>query len=408
MRRFFIVVIISCCWLLSSCGGGSTSSAPTPSNPAPAIQSLSPVSAAAGTGAFTLTVNGSGFVSGSAITWNGSPKATNYQSATQLSAAITATDLATEGSAIVAVVNPSPGGGQASSNFTVSPPAVPVVTNVTPDSVGVGSAGATLTVTGNNFIRSSTVQWSGSPRPTTYVDNTKLTATTTSSDVATGAYVPVTVSTPGTGASAAATVTVLYPLPTTTSIQPPTVTMGSAAFTVTVTGTNFFAGALVYWNNASRVTQYISSTQLTASILASDVVSAGTASVTVQNPSPSAGISNVVAFNIGSSVPQITQITPGSGYAGDTTLTLDIQGAGFLPTSSVQIGNLDMTKLQFSLNHVSSTELQISNFGSLPVGDIPVTVTNPAPGGGTSAPFTFHSLAFAAGVQSILVSIDPA
>jgi len=83
----------------------------TPPVPAPTITSLNPSSAAVGGPAFTLTVNGADFVSGSVVRWNGSNRATTYVNTTRLTASITAADIATAGSASVTVFNPAPGGG---------------------------------------------------------------------------------------------------------------------------------------------------------------------------------------------------------------------------------------------------------------------------------------------------------
>ena len=81
--------------------GGGTSNAQTftINNPAPTATSLSPTSATAGGAAFTLTVNGTGFVSTSVVKFNGAAKTTTFVNATQLTAAITAADIATAGTA---------------------------------------------------------------------------------------------------------------------------------------------------------------------------------------------------------------------------------------------------------------------------------------------------------------------
>ena len=68
------------------------------------------------------------------------------------------------------------------------------------------------------------------------------------------------------------------------SISPASAYPGGAAFTLTVTGTNFGEDSEVRWNGEDRPTTYVSSTQLTASILANDIATAGTAKVTVYNP----------------------------------------------------------------------------------------------------------------------------
>ncbi len=99
----------------------SFSTQSTPSNPLPVAQTLSPGSATAGGGDFTLTVNGRDFVSGAAVRWNGAPRPTTYVSSTQLTAAIAAADIATAGTASVTVFNPEPGGGASDAlSFTIS------------------------------------------------------------------------------------------------------------------------------------------------------------------------------------------------------------------------------------------------------------------------------------------------
>jgi hypothetical protein len=82
------------------------------SNPVPFVnQPLVPTTVAPGSPAFTLTVNGTGFVAGSVVNWNGSPRVSTFVSSSRLMAAITAADVAVAGTATVAVNSPSPGGG---------------------------------------------------------------------------------------------------------------------------------------------------------------------------------------------------------------------------------------------------------------------------------------------------------
>jgi hypothetical protein len=74
-------------------------------------QPLNPTAAAPGGAAFTLTVSGTGFATGAVINWNGSARTTTVVSAQQLTATISATDIATAKTAVVTVTNPAPGGG---------------------------------------------------------------------------------------------------------------------------------------------------------------------------------------------------------------------------------------------------------------------------------------------------------
>ena len=124
---------------------GLTSSAGT----GPTLASLSPSSASAGGPAFTLTLNGNNFVSGSVARWNGAARTTTFVSATQLTAAIPATDVATAGNAQVTVMNP--GGGTSNalaftiSAFTVSPTLI--------------AAGGTVTATWGGLATPTAADW---------------------------------------------------------------------------------------------------------------------------------------------------------------------------------------------------------------------------------------------------------
>ncbi len=89
--------------------------------PAPTITNLAPASILNGSPAFTLTVNGTGFFAQSKVRWNGAERATTFVSATQLTAAISAADVALAGSAEVTVATPAPGGGTSNAvNFAIT------------------------------------------------------------------------------------------------------------------------------------------------------------------------------------------------------------------------------------------------------------------------------------------------
>lgn len=81
------------------------------SNPAPTLTGLNPTADYAGDSGFTITVTGAGFAVNSTVQWNGSPRATTFVSATQLTAQILGADIATAGAAEVTVATSAPGGG---------------------------------------------------------------------------------------------------------------------------------------------------------------------------------------------------------------------------------------------------------------------------------------------------------
>src|SRR5205823_2862918 len=80
------------------------------SSPNPHLTSLDPTRVWPGSAAFTLTVNGAGFVEESTIRWNDTPLATTYVFGTQLTAQVPAANVATEGTAAITVVNPPANG----------------------------------------------------------------------------------------------------------------------------------------------------------------------------------------------------------------------------------------------------------------------------------------------------------
>ena len=73
--------------------------------PTPSLSTLSPNFAFAGGTLFTLTANGSNFLSSAVVRWNGSDRTTAFVSAVQLTAQIPATDIAAAGTPSVTVRN---------------------------------------------------------------------------------------------------------------------------------------------------------------------------------------------------------------------------------------------------------------------------------------------------------------
>jgi len=98
--------------------------------------------------------------------------------------------------------------------------------------------------------------------------------------------------------SATASNTVNNLVPVLGGISPAGATAGGPAATLTVNGGNFVSSSIVDWNGAARATTFVSPTQLTATILATDIAATGMASVTVVNPAPGGGTSAAATFNI--------------------------------------------------------------------------------------------------------------
>jgi hypothetical protein len=106
---------------------------------------------------------------------------------------------------------------------------------------------------------------------------------------------------------------------------------GGPGFTLTLNGAGFGAGSVVNWNGSPRATTFVRSSQLTAAILASDIATASTASVTVVNPRPGGGPSNAQFFSIVVAAPEGKSVfLPVVTYTAGVTYTAvaDVNGDG--------------------------------------------------------------------------------
>jgi hypothetical protein len=284
-------------------GGASTSAEFTVFNPSPTISSISPSSAVAGGAGFTLTVNGSNFVTGSVVNFNGAVRPSTYISSTQLSIAILAGDITNQGTIDITVTNPAngvAGGGTAGpATLTVLPASVqPTVSALSPASATAGGPGFTLTITGSGFAPASQVSFNLNNVSTTYISTTQLQAAIPASAIALAGDPVVIVTNPGLGISLLATFVVNNPPPGAGTVSPPSLPAGNAALTLNVTGTNFTQGSTVLVNGSSRITTYVSSTLLQATLLPSDLSQGGTLSITVSTPPPGGGTTPAISFQV--------------------------------------------------------------------------------------------------------------
>jgi hypothetical protein len=400
IRATLFLLVFGPLTYLLGCSGSSNPTPSTPAAAAPAIVSVSPTSVTAGGAAFTLTVTGSGFVSGSAVQWNGSARTTTFASATQISAAILASDVATAGTGLVVVANPD-GQKSAAASFTVSAPVQPMLTSLSPSTVTAGGAAFTLTVNGTGFISGATVAWAGSARTTTFVSSTQLTAAISASDLANPGTVSVDVAQGSVRSTNQLAFTVAAVVPTITSLSSTTIVAGSAGFNLTVNGTGFTNAASVTFNGSAKTTTFVSATQLTAAITAGDLSTALNATVDVMQGGVHAA--NTLTFAITVAPPVITSLSPTGVLAGSADTTLSVNGTGFFADSVVKWNGTALTT-----SYKSSTLLQatVPAASLISATTVPVTVANAVSEGGVSNAVTFTVSAPISGKVVQLISAD--
>ena len=235
--------------------GSTTSSSGTPvnlvvNNPSPTIASVSPSIELVNSSSPVITVNGTGFVSTTVIDINGSARSTTYTSATQVSATLTTADLSTAGALSTTAVNPAPGGGTSTAvSVAVNNPSIGAI-QLNPGLLIVGTTTpTTITVTGNTFVPGAVIQVNGTARATTYVNATTVTFVATVADQATQAmlYVTATNPSPGGGTSPISDLNVSPPTatPVISSVSPNAFYAGSAATTISITGTGLTSNSIV-------------------------------------------------------------------------------------------------------------------------------------------------------------------
>jgi hypothetical protein len=281
----------------------------------------------------------------------------------------------------------------------------PTIENLDPGTLLQWSDSLTMTVTGARFVNGAVVRLNGSPRLTTYVSPSQVTAVIPAAQMQTAGTLQVTVfnPAPGGGESGALPLAVNHRVPDIQLLQPAGVQAGSEAFTLTVMGAGFSQASVVRWNGADRATTFVNPGQVTAQIPATDLTAAGTPQVTVFNPAPGGGTSVARVFTVATRpnpVPSITALTPNVIIA-ETGATFTVTGANFMAGSQVRVGGFAPTT-----TFVSATEVSFSlDGGNVPnAGFAQVLVTNPAPGGGPSNAFQLR----VDNPAPVLTSLSPA
>jgi len=284
----------------------------------------------------------------------------------------------------------------------VIPSIATTVTAVSPAVKAVGSSAFTMIVGGQNFSAGATLALpSGMVTPTPGFGPTSLTASVPAGLMTTPGAGFVKVFNPGATASTDCTSTATFTVtqPTVNGVSPISAVYAGTPIQLTITGTHLQDG-LADPILILRGTGSISSTTLVGLLVAqmSDTSMKATFSLTAPTVAPT-GVYDVVvtygasglvtkagAFTINNPLPTVTTISPATVYARSAQpLVLTVNGSGFVPGaggSAIKIG----ARLTTNTSFISSTQIAVA----LTAADIaaaaaaPITVVNPAPGGGTS------------------------
>jgi Tol biopolymer transport system component len=285
------------------------------------------------------------------------------------------------------------GCGGGSSAPVLPPPPAPSIASISPTSATIAAPDVALTVTGSNFASGDVVVWNLSGNSanltTTFISGTKLTAVISIALLASAGNAQISVVAPS-RASNALLFSINYPVPAVSSLAPTTAQAGAAPLTLTLIGSSFFPASVVQWNGANRATTFVSNTKLTVAIPVSDLVTPGTPSVAVSNPTPGGGTSPSTSFTItqftSNPVPTISSLTDASTWAGWPGFPLYINGAGFVASTISQWNSLNRPTTVLS-DTLLQSGIPASDLTS--PGTVQVAAFNASPGGGASNSLNF-------------------
>ena len=172
------------------------------------------------------------------------------------------------------------------------------------------------------------------------------------------------------------------------SISPTSVIAGTGEFVLTVNGYNFTPSSTLRWDGADKETTYVSSTQISALILASDVAASTTVKISIFNPAPSGGTSGEFNFTINptpqldialASTPTSTNFVKGATEVGFLGITLravnhDIKINSIKVSASTVVGTADELKSDVLNLKLFDGDTQIGATGSLTGTEIPSAI----------------------------------
>ena len=366
----------------------------TVQNSATTVTALLPSSASVGASSVTMTISGSGFATGALVDFGATTGIVPTSiSASTINVTIPGAALGTTPGPVNLVVrNPAPNAGNGSMTFTVNP-GVPVLTLISPDHATLGSGDTSIRLTGSGFYSQSQASFAGIALSTTFVSSTTLTAIIPAALLTKAGNVNVTVGNQTWGTSGILTFAVQNPAPTVASLNPPSSSIITKGFTLTISG-SFVNPATVTLGGTAMTIQAQSATQIVATVNSTMTPdTGGPVAVVVSNPAPAVG-TGTATFYWTNPPPLLTWTGQPMGLVPDrapagagTNLTLTVNGTYFTRTS---VAYADTTPL--ATTYVGMGQLT----ASLPRSAIPriqrITVQNPQVnglGGGTSAPGFF-------------------
>ncbi len=264
----------------------------------PTILLMNPLGVVSGSPGFQLAVYAENLGPGATLTWNGETRQSVQASEHVVVGDITAEDVATNGTASVAVASAN-GKTSSPTTFTIGEDLEPDMrqASISPAQVSLGSGDTEVTITGRGFIQGTQILLDFSPLETTWISSTTVRAVVPASELQYNSVRDIRIGVPVVWiARAGFEWGVVAPAPVISALVPAAAAAGSDDLQLQVLGSGFAPTSMVLVNGDGRTTYILSGTELNVTLTAADLAAAGTLVITVRTSPPGGGTSSAVDF----------------------------------------------------------------------------------------------------------------
>jgi hypothetical protein len=361
-------------------------------------------------GGETITIRGSGFQTGAQVTLGGVQTASTYVDQNTLTATVPALPAGWQD---VSVTNTNGMSYSAPGLFqVVAAQLTPVISGFSPSPLAISPLAVyptPVTILGSGFESYDWVEIDGQPVDSSYTDSGHIEATIPWQFLQQIGSIPFRVVSPYSGSSSAHRLSLVNVVPTLHSLWPLTLASGGPQAKFDVYGLNYVSGSQVYWNGQPLATQVVGGSvagtgdeDVIATVPATLLATAGTATITVVNPAPGGGTSNSLSMDVSSAHPFV--VYPSSidfgtallNFVSTQTLQLQNVGSANYTISSISmssgpfsvISQSNCTNTPFQYLYEASCLVQLQFSPTLGQWNATLTIVDNAPGSPHNIPVT--------------------
>src|SRR5205823_4098468 len=125
------------------------------------------------------------------------------------------------------------------------------------------------------------------------------------------------------------------PSPNITSLSPSSAYQGSSGLKLTIIGTGFVSSSVAFTNNSPLPTTFVSASQLTAQVPASDLANQTSFNIYVNNPAPGGGTGLSATFQVIGLDPSLNSLFPSFQVSGTPASPIVVNGQNFMTGATV-------------------------------------------------------------------------